>query len=91
MADETSILIGGWEPAIPGCQRRACAVCGATVYIAPSGQDLLRSPATIEIRCWPCGLAALQADPAAQIQSLTPAQVAEIRRALRHRDRRRRN
>jgi hypothetical protein len=67
---------------IRGSRTARCEVCGAAVWVAPSGQALRRGNPGLHIGCTPC-VPLLNADARARgveprVAPLTDAQVAEV-------------
>lgn len=51
-------IIGSATPNVPGCQKFACAECNADVWLARSGQQIVRKQHAIPT-CAKCALTAI--------------------------------
>lgn len=58
-----------------------CTSCNRKVWIAPSGQALIKEKGPT-VLCIPCGLAAIKNDPEPTFAPISEEQRQEIRRAL---------
>jgi hypothetical protein len=67
---------------VPGAALRECRDCHHPVWLAPTGQDMVRDKGA-EVVCIPCAETLFKNDPDAKISMPTPEQMEEIERTLR--------
>lgn len=64
---------------LPGSLEGRCSDCSSSVWIAPSGQELMdEAEEGVVVVCVSCGLERMAADPAPQMLPLTIAQRLEL-------------
>ena len=54
--DQVDYLIGGWSPATPNAKVMFCSKCLAKVYVAPSGQRIMKENPACKPLCIDCML-----------------------------------
>lgn len=55
--DESVLICAPYDPTSPtikGTVKNHCADCGAAVWTAPSGMQLLRDKPDVRVLCWTC-------------------------------------
>lgn len=70
-----------------GSVKRSCADCGAAVWVAPTGVEIIKSKGAVPV-CVPCIRRRIEADGKPELQPISRAQVAEAIAALTHHRRR---
>jgi hypothetical protein len=63
---------------IPGAVTMRCGLCPAEIWVAPSGVEIVARTGAKPV-CWTC---ALELEPPESVESISPTQVEELRRAL---------
>jgi hypothetical protein len=77
MSAEPRWLICHDVAAVPGSERAVCSLCGARLYVAPSGQRMRRER-DLTVVCVACAKVGIANDPDARIEPVSPEQLSEM-------------